>query len=846
MPDIADVAWSERDDHNTEAVPNGWPTGAFPAYTDLVGQMMMGATKRFWNKINPIYQTTGTGDDYIVQTEVGIDQINLYEILCIRIDRSNTTSTPTLQFGATNSRTIVKAGTSGYIPLDPGDMYAGNSHTFWYNGAFYILTDPAVIVGTTVQPYSPNLTSWAAISRAAGFDDFAAAGILPIAMGGTDASTASGARSNLGLVIGTDVQAHDADLDSWAAITRASGYDTFAATPSSANLKALLTDETGSGAVVFADSPSLTGTPSAPTQASGDNSTNIATTAYVDAYPATSALQASVRDRLDAAPYVASRSAMLALDTTKDTTALFDGGLWSWSASDQSASITGSAITSSAVDSGTDTVTSTAHGLRTCDAVLAQTAVNGLSLNTLYYVIRVDADNFKLASSRTNALAAAAFDLTGTTNFSVKEHFDPDQFIWVTPTADLSGASGAWSQTNAVPTYSATDRMDRLNDRLLVGSGATGWNGLQKASGGAGSWLFEEGDGTTQMHYLLVNAIIAGVGDSDGAGAPYGVFGASRTPTGATSVGAIGVTGFAKGNGTSGSSLAWGGYFDAAKDAAANTSVQTVEIEISNLNTTPATYNTPYSTFSQGRTMAVQIGSGSGGAWASPQDADTALQVFNNGAKFRNGIVFRNTSLTADGTTGYMHALLMASKQRLEWYIDSSNIGFAIHGEVATAANRHFVIADDTGFNIKNVDGKAMAQVLWATSTVNYLRQEPTATGSNPGLTAQGDDSNLDLLIKGKGTGGGRLLSGDTLAKFRWSTTAIGFFGSLSAQKTGWSVDTGTAKRTANATYSGTAEAAYTQATIQTLMDKVRDLSQTIKALKDDLHSSAGYGLITT
>ena len=51
----------------------------------------------------------------------------------------------------------------------------------------------------------------------------------------------------------------------------------------------------------------------------------------------------------------------------------------------------------------------------------------------------------------------------------------------------------------------------------------------------------------------------------------------------------------------------------------------------------------------------------------------------------------------------------------------------------------------------------------------------------------------------------------------------------------GWAADTGTAKKTANATYSGSAEAAYTQATIQTLMNAVRDNSQTIKALKDAL-----------
>ena len=50
----------------------------------------------------------------------------------------------------------------------------------------------------------------------------------------------------------------DSDLTSWAAVTRASGYDTFAATPSSANLAALLTDETGSGAAVFGTGPTLT------------------------------------------------------------------------------------------------------------------------------------------------------------------------------------------------------------------------------------------------------------------------------------------------------------------------------------------------------------------------------------------------------------------------------------------------------------------------------------------------------------------------------------------------------------------------------------------------------------
>jgi hypothetical protein len=54
----------------------------------------------------------------------------------------------------------------------------------------------------------------------------------------------------------------------------------FAAT-TSAQLAGVMSDETGSGALVFAASPTLTGTPNAPTAAAGTNTTQIATTAHV-------------------------------------------------------------------------------------------------------------------------------------------------------------------------------------------------------------------------------------------------------------------------------------------------------------------------------------------------------------------------------------------------------------------------------------------------------------------------------------------------------------------------------------------------------------------------------------
>jgi hypothetical protein len=110
---------------------------------------------------------------------------------------------------------------------------------------------------------------------------------VPILDGGTGASTAVDARTNLGLAIGSDVQAWDVNLDqiaaltpanslmignglgSWSTITPADfitdnniadssdSLDFFSAT-TSAELAGVISDETGSGALVFATSPVIT------------------------------------------------------------------------------------------------------------------------------------------------------------------------------------------------------------------------------------------------------------------------------------------------------------------------------------------------------------------------------------------------------------------------------------------------------------------------------------------------------------------------------------------------------------------------------------------------------------
>lgn len=106
-----------------------------------------------------------------------------------------------------------------------------------------------------------TLANWLALKAPLDSPAFTGSPTAPTASGGTNTTQIATTA-----FVNAAIAGIDADITSWGLVTRAAGFDAFVATPTSANLASLVTNETGSGSLVFATSPVLVtpalGTPS--------------------------------------------------------------------------------------------------------------------------------------------------------------------------------------------------------------------------------------------------------------------------------------------------------------------------------------------------------------------------------------------------------------------------------------------------------------------------------------------------------------------------------------------------------------------------------------------------------
>lgn len=171
---------------------------------------------------------------------------------------------------STTDITNFNSGVSGLLPSVTGSSYISAS----FNNNIYTIS------ASGLQP-SGNYSVVGHTHTSSEITDFnsAVSGLIPpsnfTSLSGVSGVVVTNSGTNYYVSL-SDPTIQLADITDLSSNAR-----TFLLTPSSTNLSILVSDETGSGSLVFNNSPAFSGTPTAPTAPSGTNNTQIASTAFV-------------------------------------------------------------------------------------------------------------------------------------------------------------------------------------------------------------------------------------------------------------------------------------------------------------------------------------------------------------------------------------------------------------------------------------------------------------------------------------------------------------------------------------------------------------------------------------
>ena len=325
---------------------------------------------------------------------------------------------------------------------------------------------------------------------------------------------------------------------------------------------------------------------------------------------------------------------------------------------------------------------------------------------------------------------------------------DYDDTILSAPTGYFFEADGA--------------RVHRLNDRLLLGA-ATAADG-STLGGGVGADWFSAGTGISAglswVTYLSTVALVTQNGTIGFSAASR----ASDVPSGlGTRQISIPFVGIAIMDRTGGGPPYWtsyGAYFEARMEPVAASTGTVIGIEIDAINFGVAAGEpTPSRLQTLGGATALWLASGGDPAnhGRSIGPAQLAIGIVPNGETFEAGIVFHAEAIEGtDGTTGFGPAIRMATRHLIDWWAPGTGPTYGERTTFITSTATGPVASlqfQDGGTILVTPGGKMTFGVTNVADAVNGLGVVPAVLGETPYFEAFGDNSNVPIRFKPKGTG---------------------------------------------------------------------------------------------
>lgn len=159
MADIYQGTWSETDASNNSSSGEGWPENMPPSQVNNAGRMMMGATKRFYDRINFVKTTVGTSNSQHLLYDVADSSYSHGMRVAFKAGYSNTDSM-TLNLNSLGPKIVyTQAGAS----LTASLILSGQFYEVHYDsglGGFRLVTNTATGAGsgtvTSVSVSSPS------------------------------------------------------------------------------------------------------------------------------------------------------------------------------------------------------------------------------------------------------------------------------------------------------------------------------------------------------------------------------------------------------------------------------------------------------------------------------------------------------------------------------------------------------------------------------------------------------------------------------------------------------------------------------------------------------------------